>query len=72
MKDIIEYIANMEFNLSEANVLERLLDRKRFPRRYHDGFASVDVILDDGEKDETDFLFKDDGYLDTEKAYKHT
>ena len=68
MKDVLEQIARMKIDLSEADVLERLFDRKRFPQKYHDGFSSIDMIMDDGEKDESNYLFKEDGYLDSQKA----
>jgi len=61
-------ILNKRVNLTEENVLERLLDRYRWPIQYPWGQPSVEAINSDGSKDQN--FFHQDGYIDSEKCIR--
>ena len=63
---LVEILKNKKINLTEEGVLDRLLDRKRWPKHYLDGQPSVEAILEDGTKHQN--FFNQDGYLDSEKC----
>ena len=65
----IETIKNKKINLTEKDVLERLLDRRRFPRHYICGQPSIEAILEDGRKTSQDFFDKD-GYVNSLECIK--
>ncbi len=60
---MIDFIKNKVINITQEDVLERLLDRKRWPKNYPDGQPSVEAIKEDGTKHQ-DF-FDQNGYLDS-------
>ena len=64
----IEILLNKRVNITEENVLERLLDRFRWPIQYPWGQPSVEAINKDGSKHQ-DFFYRD-GYIDSEKCIK--
>lgn len=64
----LKTLENKKVNLTEDHVLERLLDRRRWPKQYLNGQPSVEAILENGNKHQ-DF-FCEDGYLDSEKCIK--
>jgi mannose-6-phosphate isomerase-like protein (cupin superfamily) len=64
--DLIEKIKKLPINLTEDSILEKLLDRRRWPKQYLHGQPSVEAILDDGSKHQ-DF-FNNDLYLSSEKC----
>jgi len=66
--DFIKTLHNKKINITEENVLERLLDRFRWPVRYPWGQPSVEAINQNGSKHQ-DFFYKD-GYLDSQKCIK--
>lgn len=57
-----------QVNLSETSILERLLDRYRWPYRYPWGQPSIEAILEDGSKHQN--FFSRDDYLDSEECIK--
>lgn len=65
---MIDYIINKKINLTEEDILEKLLDRRRWPKFYPWGQPSVEVINKDGTKHQ-DFFDKD-GDLDSLKCIK--
>jgi hypothetical protein len=64
----IEILLNKRVNITEENVLERLLDRFRWPIQYPWGQPSVEAINKDGSKHQ-DFFYRD-GYIDSENVLK--
>ena len=42
--ELIDFIKNKVINITQEDVLERLLDRKRWPKNYLDGQPSVEAI----------------------------
>jgi len=64
----INLLKNKKVNLTEEDILERLLDRYRWPKYYPWGQPTVEAIREDGSKDQ-DF-FSSDGYLDSIKCIK--
>ena len=65
-KQLIDKLQNLAVNFTEDNMLERLLDSKRWPKQYLSGQPSVEAILEDGTKHQQ--FFGDDGYLLSEKC----
>lgn len=63
---LIQIIKNKKIVLNEDIVLERLLDRKRWPKNYISGQPSVEAILKEGSKHQE--FFDKDGYLNSEKC----
>ena len=47
-KNILEYITNVNVGINEEYVLERILDWKRWPKKYPDGMSSISAIKEDG------------------------
>jgi mannose-6-phosphate isomerase-like protein (cupin superfamily) len=68
LDNLVKTINNKKINLTEEMILERFLDRMRWPKEYHDGQPSLECIKEKGIKHQ-DF-FKQDGYLDSEKCIK--
>ena len=66
--NLINLLSLKQVNVSEKNVLERLLDRYRWPFMYPWGQPSVEAILEDGSKHQK--FFSKDGYLDSEECIK--
>jgi len=66
--DILDKIERIKVNLTETDVLDKLLDRMRWPKNYLFGQPSVEAIKEDGTKHQ-DF-FDEDGYLNSAKAIK--
>lgn len=64
----IQMIKKKPVLLNEDTVLDRLLDRKRWPKQYMDGQPSVEAILEDGSKHQN--FFDEDGYLNSEMCIK--
>jgi len=65
----LDFLKSKKINLTEENILDRLLDRYRWPKIYPIyNQPSIEAIREDGEKDQ-DFFWKDD-YLDSEKCIK--
>jgi len=64
--NLIQAIHNKKINLTEDDVLERLLDRFRWPKFYPWKQRTVEVIADVDYED----LFLLDGYLDSQKVIK--
>ncbi len=60
---MFDYIINKKINLSEESVLEKLLDRKRWPKSYLDGQPSIEAIKEDGTKHQN--FFNEDSYLNS-------
>lgn len=60
---MFDYIINKKINLSEESILEKLLDRKRWPKNYLDGQPSVEAIKEDGTKHQN--FFDQDNYLNS-------
>ena len=67
-RKIIQTIKNKNVDLTEEQVLERLLDRYRWPYKYPWGQPSIEAILEDGTKHQR--FFSRDGYLDSEACIK--
>ena len=65
-KQLIDKLQNLAVNLTEDNMLEKLLDSKRWPKQYLSGQPSVEAIIEDGTKHQE--FFGDDGYLLSEKC----
>ncbi len=64
----IGILKNKKVNLTEEDVLERILDRFRWPIQYPWGQPSIEAINKDGSK-HRDFFYRD-GYIDPEKCIK--
>lgn len=64
----IEIIKSKKVEITEEVLLERLLDRYRWPKIYPWGQPSVETIREDGSKDQ-DF-FDNDGYLNSKECIK--
>lgn len=67
-KKIFNYLNNFSIELNEDQLLEKLLDRYRWPYLYANHQPSVEAINKDGSKDIN--LFLDDFYLDSDKTIK--
>jgi len=67
-KTLFNLLKTKVINISEDDILERLLDRMRWPVLYPWNQPSVEAINEDGSK-HNDFFWKD-GYLDSEKCIK--
>jgi len=65
---ILNKLNKIQVNLSETEVLDRLLDRMRWPKNYLNKHPSVEAIKEDGTKHQ-DF-FEEDEYLNPAKAIK--
>ena len=65
-EEFINKLQNLTVNITEDNILERLLDRKRWPKHYLSGQPSIEAILEDGTKHQN--FFDNDGYLLSEKC----
>lgn len=65
---ILNKLNKIQVNLSETEVLDRLLDRMRWPKNYINEQPSVEAIKEDGSKHQ-DF-FEEDQYLNSAKAIK--
>lgn len=65
------YLINKRINLTEDNILEKLLDRKRWPKNYSHGQPSIEAIKEDGTKHQ-DFFDSDNflNSLDCIKCYE--
>ena len=68
-KKIIDVIKNKNINITEIDVLERILDRRRWPKNYLCGQPSIEAILEDGLTTSQDF-FDEDGYINSTKCIK--
>jgi len=64
----IQILKNKKIELTEEDILNRLLDRYRWPYRYPWGQPSIEAILEDGTKHQK--FFSEDGYLDSEECIK--
>lgn len=67
-RKLLEIIKNKKVSLTEEQVLERFLDRYRWPKKYSWGQPSVEAILENGTKHQN--FFSDDEYLDSEACIK--
>ncbi len=65
----IKTLKNKKINLSEKDVLERILDRRRWPRHYICGQPSIEAIMEDGRTTSQDFFDKD-GYVNSIECIK--
>ena len=65
---IIKKLNSLKVNISEEVILERFLDRYRWPKQYSWGQPSIEAINPNGSKDQ-DF-FHEDGYVDSERCIK--
>lgn len=63
---LLNILKNKKVNLTEEDILNRFLDRFRWPKMYSWKQPSVEAILEDGSKHQ-DF-FDEDGYLNSEKC----
>lgn len=66
--NFLNILKNKNISITEETILERLLDRYRWPQYYPWGQPSVEAILEDGTKHQN--FFNKDGYLDSEKCIK--
>ena len=64
----LEILTNKKVNLTEEDILERLLDRYRWPKEYPWGQPTIEAINEDGTKHQN--FFYQDNYLDPEKCIK--
>jgi len=69
-KKLIDYIINKKINLTEENILEKLLDRRRWPKKYPhpDNQPTVEAIAKDGKAHQN--FFNEDGYLESLECIK--
>ena len=65
----LNLLKNKQVTLTEEMLLERLLDRRRWPRQYISGQPSVEAILEDGTK--TQNFFDSDLYLNSEECIRY-
>jgi len=65
---ILNKLNKVKVNLSETEVLDRLLDRMRWPKNYIDGQPSVEAITEEGEKHQ--IFFDEDHYINPSKAIR--
>lgn len=66
---LLDVLKDISINITEDQVLERLLDRYRWPYEYPWGQPSVEVITEDGNKHQEIFL--EDKYLDSKKCINY-
>ena len=66
--DFLDQVKKHKIHLTEEMVLERLLDKFRWPKEYPWGQPSIEIIDEHGEKQQDFFCWR--GYLDSEKAIK--
>jgi hypothetical protein len=64
----LNILKNKHINITEENILERFLDKFRWPKIYPWGQPSVEAILEDGTKHQN--FFNNDGYLNSEECIK--
>ena len=64
----LEILKNKKVNLTEEDILERLLDRYRWPKQYPWGQPTIEAINEEGKKHQD--LFSEDNYLNSEKCIK--
>lgn len=65
---MIDYIINKKVNLTEEDILEKLLDRRRWPKLYPWGQPSIEAINKDGTKHQN--FFDEYEYLDSLECIK--
>jgi mannose-6-phosphate isomerase-like protein (cupin superfamily) len=64
--NILNKLNKIKVELTESEVLDKLLDRMRWPKNYISGQPSVEAIIENGEKHQ-DF-FDEDGYINSAKV----
>jgi len=64
----LETLKVKNIDLTEEKILERMLDRYRWPYRYPWGQPSIEAVLEDGSKHQK--FFNQDGYLDSGACIK--
>lgn len=65
----LDFLKSKKINLTEDDILDRILDRHRWPKIYPMyNQPSIEAINENGEKDQ-DFFWKDE-YVDSEKCIK--
>ena len=69
VKSLLRTISEMDVNIKEQDILDRLDDRFRWPKTYPWGQPTVEVIQEDGGQHQ-DF-FWEDGYIDSDKCIKY-
>ena len=62
----LKKLKNIKVKISEEDVLERIIDRLRWPKKYPSGQPTIEVILENGNK-HSDFFLEDE-YLDSQKC----
>jgi|TARA_Y100000114_G_scaffold128755_1_gene125916 mannose-6-phosphate isomerase-like protein (cupin superfamily) len=71
-QNLLNEIAGVKVDMTEKQMLNRLLDRFRWPKRYSmaplTGMPSVEAINEDGSKDEN--FFSHDNFLDSVECIK--
>lgn len=65
---LLNILKNKQVNLTEKDILDRLLDRFRWPKTYSWNQPSIEAILEDGTKHQN--FFNEDGYLNSEECIK--
>lgn len=66
--DFLHKIKLHKIHLTEEMVLERLLDKFRWPKKYPWGQSSIEIIDEEGEKQQN--FFDESGYIIPQKAIK--
>ena len=63
---LIKQIQEQKISISEDDILERLLDRFRWPKNYFDGQPTIEAIKEDGTKHQN--FFHEDNYLNSSEC----
>lgn len=61
-------LIDQKINLKEEDVLEKILDRRRWPKQYLHGQPTVEAITEDGSKHQN--FFHMDDYIDSHACIK--
>ena len=69
IKSLVRTISDMDVNIKEQDILDRLDDRFRWPKTYPWGQPTVEVIKED-KRSYQDF-FLEDGFIDSDKCIKY-
>jgi hypothetical protein len=69
IKSLVRTISDMDVNIKEQDILDRLDDRFRWPKTYPWGQPTVEVIKEDRRSYQDFFL--EDGYIDSNKCIKY-